>query len=391
MEAVGALAAGVAHDLNNILSGLVSYPDLVLMDLPPDNPLRQPIETMQASGKKAAAIVQDLLTLARRSTTLPETVDLNHIVGEYLESPEYQALKLIHDAVALSTDLAADLLPVAGSPVHISKAVMNLVANSAEAMPAGGEIRIATANRYIEHPEERYESLPPGEYAEVSVVDDGVGISAADRERIFEPFYTRKKMGRSGTGLGMSIVWATVKDHQGFIDLESTEGQGTTIRLLFPVTHRPPRAMAPRAARNRDLSGQGEWILVVDDIEEQREIAAALLKRLGYQVDTAASGEAAVGQTANKSYDLLLLDMIMEDGMDGLDTYLRILETHPHQAAILASGYAKTERVRQALKRGASAYLRKPYTMEMLGHAVQKALAGKHRGGASSPGVSKTG
>jgi signal transduction histidine kinase/CheY-like chemotaxis protein len=378
MEAVGALAGGVAHDLNNILSGLVSYPELVLLDLPADSPLRQPLMTMQTSGKKAAAIVQDLLTLARRGLAVTEALNLNQVVEEYLQSPEYDALQRAHPTVVLRTDLASDLLPVAGSPVHLSKAVMNLVTNAAEAMPDGGEIRITTANGYVEKPEERYESLPPGEYALMTVVDTGIGISGQHRERIFEPFYTKKKMGRSGTGLGMSIVWATVKDHEGFIDLESTEGRGTKVQLLFPVTRLPLKGPSPKA-KDFHLTGRGETVLVVDDSEEQRQIASALLQRLGYRVDTAASGEDAVEKTAAKTYDLLLLDMIMESGMDGLDTYLRILDIHPHQPAILASGYSKTERVRQALNRGASAYLRKPYTMDMLGHAVRKALVGTPR------------
>jgi CheY-like chemotaxis protein len=334
--------------------------------------------TMQASGKKAAAIVQDMLTLARGGLAATETLSLNRIVTEYLASPEYRDLQSAHANVTLTSDLARDLLPIAGSSVHLSKALMNLVTNAAEAMPGGGEIRITTTNCCIEKRLERYESLPPGAYAALTVQDTGIGISEQDKERIFEPFYTKKKMGRSGTGLGMSIVWATVKDHEGLIDLQSTEGHGATIRLLFPATRKPLKAASPKV---RDLhpAGSGQTILVVDDVEEQREIASAILQRLGYRVDTAASGEEAVARIAAESFDLLLLDMIMEPGMDGLDTYLRILEIRPSQTAVLASGYSKTERVRQALNRGASAYLRKPYTMDMLGHAVRKALAASQK------------
>ena len=378
MEAVGALAGGVAHDLNNILSGVVSYPDLVLLDLPEDSPLRQPLMTMQASGKKAAAIVQDLLTLARRGLAVTEALDLNRVVEEYLRSPECNALKQQHPQVDFRAELSAELPPIAGSPVHLSKAVMNLVTNAAEAMPEGGQIRIVTTHRRIETLQKGYESLPPGAYAVLKVVDSGTGISDLDRERIFEPFYTKKKMGRSGTGLGMSIVYATVKDHEGFIDLESADGRGTTVRLYFPITHQPCKVAStkPKAAHQ---TGRGECILVVDDIEEQRQIASAILKRLGYRVATAASGEEAVQKTAAETYDLLLLDMIMDPGMDGLDTYLRILESRPHLPAVLASGFSKNERVRKALNCGASAYLRKPYTLDTLEHAVRKALAGAQR------------
>jgi len=233
MEAIGTLAGGVAHDLNNILSGLVGYPELLLMDIPEDSPFRKPILTIQKSGEKAATIVQDLLTLARRGVAVTEVVSLNHIISEYLKSPEYEKLKSFHPSVQVETNIEKDLLNILGSPVHLSKTVMNLISNAAEAMPEGGKIFISTENRYIDSPIRGYDHVKEGDYVTLSVSDTGVGISSEDMERIFEPFYTKKVMGRSGTGLGMAVVWGTVKDHKGYIDLRSAEGKGTTFTLLM--------------------------------------------------------------------------------------------------------------------------------------------------------------
>ena len=202
MEAVGTLAGGVAHDLNNILSGLVSYPELLLMDIPEDSPLRKPILTIQGSGQKAAVIVQDLLTLARRGVAITEVVNLNDIVYDHLKSPEHEKLKSFHPGAEFEINLAPDLLNTLGSPVHLSKTIMNLLSNAAEAMPDAGAITISTSNQYLDRPVRGYEDVQEGDYVVLSVVDSGVGMSEEDLARIFEPFYTKKVMGRSGTGLG---------------------------------------------------------------------------------------------------------------------------------------------------------------------------------------------
>ena len=373
MEAIGTLAGGVAHDLNNILSGLVSYPELLLLDLPKDSPLRQPILTIQNSGQKATAIVQDLLTLARRGVAATEVENLTSIVSKYLISPEFGKLREFHPNVKLETDLETDLLPILGSPVHLSKTVMNLVSNAAEAMPHGGEIFISTKNRYIDQPIRGYDRVEEGDYVTLIVSDTGVGIPQKDIEKIFEPFFTKKVMGRSGTGLGMAVVWGTVKDHKGYIDVKSTEGKGTTFTLYFPVTRKESAKDESRLSIE-DYRGTGESILVVDDVKEQREIAGQVLKRLGYSVTSVSSGEEAVDYMKDNSADLLVLDMIMDPGIDGLETYKRILELRPGQKAIIVSGFSETERVREAQRLGAGAYVRKPYLLEKFGLAVRDEL-----------------
>ena len=373
MESLGLLAGGVAHDLNNVLSGIVTYPDLILADLPADSRLRKPIETMQKAGNRAAAIVQDLLTLARRGVETEEVIDLNRIVGDFLHSPEYEKIMAFHPAAACDADLAADLLHFKGSPVHVSKALMNLISNAAEAMPEGGRIVVATANRYLDRTVKGYEEIPAGEYVVLSVSDTGVGICTEERERLFEPFFTKKVMGRSGTGLGMAVVWGTVKDHHGFTDIDSAIGRGTTFTLFFPATREPLAAVAASPSLDT-CRGMGESILVVDDDGAQREIACEILSRLGYTVSAVSSGEQALDFVTRQRVALLVLDMIMDPGMDGLDTYRRILEIQPDQKAILASGFSETDRVGEALRLGAGRYVKKPYAMAQLGLAVRGEL-----------------
>jgi len=373
MEAIGTLAGGVAHDLNNILSGIVSYPELLLMDLKPDSPLRKPILTIQKSGEKAAAIVQDLLTLARRGVEATEVVNLNSIISEYLLSPEHAKLELNHSNVNIERFLDGNLLNILGSPVHLSKTIMNLVSNAAEAMLDGGTIVITTENRHIDKIRYGFDDINKGDYAAITVTDTGIGISPEDIERIFEPFYTKKTMGRSGTGLGMAVVWGTVKDHRGYIDIASTEGQGTEITLYFPITRKEYYPQA-EISSIQELMGKGESILVVDDIEEQRQIATEMLEKLGYRVATVSSGEEAVAYMHEHKADLLVLDMIMEPGIDGLETYREILKSCPGQKSIIASGYSESIRVKEALELGAGTYVKKPYLLEKIGRAIRAEL-----------------
>ncbi len=373
MEAIGMLAGGVAHDLNNVLSGLVSYPELLLMDMPADHAMRKPVLTIQRSGEKAANIVQDLLTLARRGVPVTEVVDLNQLIREFMNSPELEKLRSYHEIFEIRLALDEALLNTTGSPVHLAKTIMNLVTNGVEAMTAGGVIEIATANRYIDSPLRGYDDIAPGDYVVLSVADNGAGISPEDINRIFEPFYTKKVMGRSGTGLGMAVVWGTVKDHQGYIEVESRVGRGTRVTVYLPASRR--RAEEQAAPRSIDeYMGRGETVLVVDDIPEQLEIASQILEKLGYRVKTAQGGLEAVAYLENHTVDLVILDMIMEPGIDGLETYRRIKATHPNQKAVIASGYSETDRVREAQSLGAGEYIKKPYLLEKIGMAVRKEL-----------------
>jgi PAS domain S-box-containing protein len=372
MESLGLLAGGVAHDLNNVLSGIVSYPELILMDLPEDSKFRKPIETIKESGHRATAIVQDLLTVARGVATTKEPLNLNDLVGDYLPSPEFSKLKQFHPTVTVKTNLDTDLFNIDGSHVHIRKVVMNLVSNAAEAIDSSGNVTISTMNRYVDRPLRGYDDVNIGEYAILSVSDDGSGISSDDLERIFEPFYTKKVMGRSGTGLGLALVWNVVLDHKGYIDVTTNEN-GTTFELYFPIT-RDEISDKDLSIPIKDYKGNGETILVVDDVESQREISCKMLDTLGYKTKVISSGEGAVEYLKENTVDLLLLDMIMDPGINGRETYERIIEIHPNQKAIIISGFAETDEVKKAQKLGAGKYIKKPLTLERIGLAVKEEL-----------------
>lgn len=374
MEALGLLAGGVAHDLNNVLSGIVSYPELLLLDLPEESHLRKPIETIKDSGVKASAIVQDLLTLARRDIAEKEVVNLNEIISGYLESPEYEKMTSFHPGVRLTFEPEQSLLNIHGVPFNLSKVVMNLITNASEAIQGDGAIRVTTKTVYLDQPISGYAKFQEGEYVSLTVSDSGVGIAKEDIERIFEPFYSRKVMGRSGTGLGMTVVWGTVVDHDGHIDVISEVGKGTTFEMIFPATKEGIKEHEASVSI-KDITGNGESILVVDDVREQRHLASSILTRLGYSVSTASSGEAAVALVkSGDTWDLVILDMIMHSGIDGLETYRQIRKIKPDQKAIIVSGFSETNRVRNAQFLGAGAYIRKPYHMEKIGMAVKAEL-----------------
>jgi signal transduction histidine kinase len=373
MEALGTLAGGVAHDLNNVLGIVVGYAEMLMVEMDESNPMRDDLMKILEGGNRSAAIVQDLLTLARRGVQTQKVINLNTTITDYQKTPEFEAVFSLNRRVRLKTYLERDLLNIMGSPVHLGKTIINLVANAVEAMPGGGMLTITTSNQSLDKPVHGYDAVNEGDYVVLSVTDTGEGISDSDIKHIFEPFYTKKIMGRSGTGLGLAVVWGTVKDHNGYINVQSEVGRGTTIALYFPVI-REEIAIVPTAIPLSDYIGNDESILVIDDIKEQRELAARILGKLNYKVKTVSSGEAAVKCLGTEKADLLVLDMIMDPGMDGLDTYKAIVEIHPRQKAIIVSGFSETDRVKEAKALGAGDYLRKPYVIERLGLAVRKEL-----------------
>ncbi len=372
MESLGLLAGGVAHDLNNILSGIVSYPELLLLenDLSPKH--RKAIEIIHTSGNKAATIVADLLTIARGVATDKKTLNINSRISEYLHSPEHQKLIQYHPTITIKTFLDPDLLYIKGSSVHIDKIVMNLVSNATEAVASDGNITISTMNRYLDRPFKGYDEVNTGEYVVLSVSDDGPGIPKEDLERIFEPFYSKKVLGRSGTGLGLTVVWNTLQDHNGYIDIESS-GNGTTINVYLPIT-RDKKISETLESTIEELKGNGQVLLIVDDEKHQRVIASDMAVKLGYKVEAVASGEDAIAYLQENTVDLILLDMIMDPGINGRETYERIVKIHPHQKAIITSGFSETEEVKEALKLGIAQYIKKPYSIKKIAKAIKDEL-----------------
>ena len=372
MESLGLLAGGVAHDLNNILSGIVSYPELLLLDLPKESKIRKPIETIQESGHRAAEVVEDLLTIARGVVTSKEHLNLNDLIGDFLHSPEFSKLKQLHPKVIYKSNLDSDLLAICGSQVHIRKVVMNLMSNASEAIEDSGNVAISTMNRYIDKPVRGYDDVDIGEYVVLSVSDDGLGISSDDLDRIFEPFYTKKVMGRSGTGLGLAVTWNVVQDHKGYVGV-TTDERGTTFELFFPAT-RGKISGKDLDISIEDFRGNGESILVIDDVESQREISCKMLDIFGYKTKAVSSGEEAVEFLKENTVNLLLLDMIMDPGINGRETYERIVKIHPNQKAIVVSGFAETDDVKKIQKLGAGHYIKKPLTLKKLGPIIKEEL-----------------
>ncbi|OQX92834.1 MAG: hypothetical protein B6D58_00960 [candidate division Zixibacteria bacterium 4484_95] len=370
MESLGILAGGVAHDLNNILGPLVAYPELIKMNLPPDSPIRDKISKIENSAQRASEVVQDLLTMARRGRYEMVPVNLNEVVETYLQSPDFFNLKLKCPTVKLKVNLDKNIPKIHGSMPHLSKVIMNLILNAFDAMPHGGQLVIETKCEYVEKLIGGYDNIDKGKYVILTTRDDGVGISERDYKRLFEPFYTKKEMGKSGSGLGLAIVYGVIKDHNGYIDVKSRVGHGSDFIIYLPVIEGSPDDDRKEVV---DIRGC-EKILVVDDLEEQRELATSILSSLGYNVTTVADGRRAVEYLKNNDADIVVLDMIMEDGFDGLDTYKEIIKLRPEQKAIIVSGFSETGRVKEAEKLGVGKYIRKPYTMQILGKAIREVL-----------------
>ena len=259
-----------------------------------------------------------------------------------------------------------------GSYIHLRKVIMNLVANASEAIEETGVVTISTSNRLLDKPLKGYDDVRTGEYAVLTVSDNGKGIPPADLNRIFEPFYSKKVIGRSGTGLGLAVVWNVVQEHDGYINVTSDEN-GTVFELYFPIT-RTEILEADSSISIESIKGNGEKILVVDDLESQRMITGSMLEKLGYIVHTVESGEAAAEYLKENSADLIVLDMIMAPGINGRETYERIIEIRPSQKAVIVSGFAETDDVKATLELGAGQFVKKPITLQTLGISIREEL-----------------
>ncbi|MDR1086422.1 MAG: cache domain-containing protein [Deltaproteobacteria bacterium] len=383
MEAMGLMAAQVAHELNNILSGLVGYPQLLLRDKNLSRTQRDLLGEIMDSGKRSAAVVSDLLTLSRGLATTRMPVDFNDLIHQVLNSPENQdTLKTQKEPVRLLIQLDPSDLEVSGSTVHLKKVIANITQNAIEAAgtarpPLGGsppgevqgEVIVSTQSVRLDEPKEGLENFRAGEYVLFSVRDNGPGISPEEMGRIFEPFYSRK----TGSGLGLAVVSIIVREHGGAVELDSSSA-GTDFRVFLP---RLEGRKKPKTPILEDYRGHGQKVLVVDDVDIQRKLAQKMLKTLGYEAHSVASGEEAVEYLKTHEADLVVLDMIMNPGWNGRETYEAILAIKPGQKAIIASGMAENEEVEKAQALGAKYFVSKPYTLEDIAGAVHSAILGQ--------------
>ena len=372
MESVGLLAGGIAHDLNNILGPVVGLPELVIEDLGEGHPSIPDIVQMQDSAMRAKAIIQDLLALGRRGRIEFKPVNLNHLVEAFLKSPVMADRQRLQPGIAVQTTLSEEEPTLMGAEAQLHQLVMNLVLNAFEAMPKGGQVTVRTHVETVSSPRtDGFETVPKGMYSVLQVIDSGGGIPEDAIKWIFDPFYSRKRLGQSGTGLGLAVVFGVLKDHGGYVDVETAAHEGTTFSVYIP--HQEGAADVMPAALLQPASG--EKVVVIDDVAEQRDLGQRILGHAGYRVQTAVNGRDGLTVLEQESFDVVLIDMIMEEDFDGLQTCRAILEKWPGQRCIIVSGYSESDRAAEALRVGARSFLQKPYTREGLVDSVRKVLA----------------
>jgi CheY-like chemotaxis protein len=410
MASLSVLAGGVAHDLNNALGPLVTLPDVILSELEDlkrgelsdDRELRADVITIKSSALRAAQTIKDLMLLGRPGATSKESHDLNDIVASFAAADPLRLPGQRGSGIPLRIDLAGEPLAVTVSESHVVRALTNLVRNAAEAMDEAGHITIRTRGVTLGGELLRHEKIPAGKYATVSVVDTGNGIAEADLVRIFEPFFSTKRLvEHSGSGLGLAIVHGVVKEHSGYLDVESTLGAGTTFTLYFPCAAEASEPSRVVSVLPRD----SQRILVVDDEAEQLHLAGRVLRHSGYTVDTLGSGRAALELYARlfrestapgapgrdleqgeprPPYDLVVLDFNLLEEQTGLDVLRGLRKLFPAQRALVVSGRARVEDP----EANALPWLAKPYAADDLAFAVEQALEvdGDPRGGSLRAG-----
>ena len=368
LEGIGLLAGGVAHDFNNILTGILGYANMLEPDAAPGSTMQQGLHVIQQAAERAAELTKQLLSFARRGKHQNTTVDLNSTVLEVVSLITRTVNKNITVTEHFDTDQAA----VLGDPGQLQQVVLNLAINGRDAMPRGGSLTFRTwrqvldAEQLMAHP-----GAEPGMFVALSVKDSGVGIEKKNLRRIFEPFFTTKDTGQ-GTGMGLAMVYGIVKAHNGFIDVGSDIGNGATFTVYIPATD-----IIPATVYAADLPGKGHGrILIVDDEEVVRKLAREMLHRAGYDVVTVTGSTEAVAwyRAHPHEADLVIIDMVMP-GKDGQECFKALKAIDPAVRAILSTGYGLDGHAQDTLDAGMVGYVQKPYHMEDLVTAVADALA----------------
>jgi PAS domain S-box-containing protein len=368
LEGIGLLAGGVAHDFNNILTGILGYANMLEPDAAPGSTMQEGLHVIQQAAERAAELTRQLLSFARRGKRQNTTVDLHSTILEVVSL----LTRTVNKNISVTERFDTDQATVLGDPGQLQQVALNLAINGRDAMPQGGTLTFRTwrqsfdGEQLLAHP-----GAKPGMFVALSVADTGVGIERRNLRRIFEPFFTTKDAGK-GTGMGLAMVYGIVKAHQGFIDVKSEIGKGATFTAYLPATDLVPATEHP-AGHPRQGHGR---ILVVDDEEVVRKLAREMLRRAGYDVVTAAGATEAVTwyRAHPHEIDLVIIDMVMP-GEDGQECFKALKTIDPDVRAILSTGYGLDGHAQDTLDAGMVGYVQKPYHMEDLVTAVADALA----------------
>jgi len=388
LEALSVLAGGVAHDLNNALGPMLAVPDVIMNQLTrlvTDQAaladLREDVDSIKTAAKRAAQTIKDLLTLGRQGRRPKADLELNRLVKSCLLASPWAAGADVAK-IELRLELSPEPLPLHGAESQLARAVSNLLRNAMEAVAsnggpsaAGGQVKVSTSRVNLATARAGFEAIPPGQYLALAISDTGCGIPAEDMDRVFEPFFTSKRSGEdSGTGLGLAIVMGVVKEHDGFIDVSSRVGAGTTFTIYLPAG-----AALPHVEVNTPAPRGHARLLVIDDDETQLRTYRRVLTHLGYLVETSSSGGRAcelfkqAAGPGNQPFDLVLVDMLLGEALDGLQIVEQLQALVPKQKAIIVSGHAPNERADNAIKSGL-AWLSKPYDIDSLANVIAETL-----------------
>ena len=374
MESVGRLAGGIAHDFNNLLTAITGHGDLLARSVADDDPVQVDIAAINAAAARAAALTRQLLAYGRQSLLRPEPVDLNAVVSDI----EPMLRRLIGEDVELRTELEPDLGWVEADAGQLDQVILNLVVNARDALSSGGTVVLSTAN--VEHDDAYAAEHPgalPGNYVAVSVSDDGFGIDPTTLGRIFEPYFTTKDRGR-GTGLGLATVLGIVEQSGGHIEVTSEVGEGTSFHVYLPRQEGPTSGAAVEAPARAAPEGGRETVLLAEDEDSVRRLAAMILERNGYRVIAAPDGRAALEAAAahDGPIDLLLTDVIMP-GLNGRELADQFVVLHPQARVLFMSGYAGEALSAQGVLDPNVAFLAKPFVPSELARKIREVLDGE--------------
>jgi two-component system cell cycle sensor histidine kinase/response regulator CckA len=368
-EAIGRLAGGIAHDFNNVIGAILGWAELCHEEAKPGTHLHDRLQRIIDQTKRAAGLTSQLLSFARRQILQPKRIDLN------IHALQGMSLlrRVIDEHITISVQTAQDLHVTLVDPVQADQVLMNLCLNARDAMPDGGQLIIETSNVEIG---EEFCSLHtyarPGSYVLLSVSDSGIGMDTETIGQIFEPFFTTKEMGK-GTGLGLATVYGIVKQHGGFIEVDSAPGRGTTFQVYLPASSGAPEA---REAQTEEMPRRGkETVLLAEDHEGLRQSAQEMLESLGYRVIAAANGLEAVQlfKTNREQVGLVVLDVVMP-GLSGPDAFLQMTALQPNLPVVFTTGYtSETASLTSMIEKGA-AFLQKPYSQRSIAQLIRGVL-----------------